>query len=263
MTTPVILIHGMWCTGASWQRVNDLLTGRGYHCFAPTLLGHEPSTDQPLRVARLGLADYLDDLQAQIAAQAFTERPILIGHSMGGLLAQQLAARIDPLALVLLTPAPPSGINGLSGSTIAAFAPWMASGAFWRRAYKPRFERAVLSLFPGLPSERHRPLYETLVHESGRAIAEIAFWWLDFSRAAAAPASDVHCPVYVVSCERDRLTPRSVVRKIATRHAHATQRIYPDRGHWVIDDDQTEEMMHGICSWLWPIQRREQHRAQG
>ncbi|MGZ7196726.1 alpha/beta hydrolase, partial [Streptococcus pyogenes] len=78
----------------------------GYTCFAPSLPGHDAVPDQPLLVARQGLADYRADLEAQIAAQGFDRPPVLIGHSMGGLLAQQLAARIQPTALVLLTPAP-------------------------------------------------------------------------------------------------------------------------------------------------------------
>src|SRR3546814_1763611 len=62
--------------------------------------------------------------------------------SMGALLAQQLATRIQPLAMVLLTPAPPRGINALTPAVIGAFAPWMFSGMFWRNAHKPGFAHA-------------------------------------------------------------------------------------------------------------------------
>lgn len=257
MSHPVVLIHGMWCTGANWARVRELLEPRGYPCLAPTLPAHEPVPDQPLRVGRCSLREYLAFVEAAVAAQAFTRRPILIGHSMGALLAQQLAARIDPLALVLLTPAPQWGINGLRPSNVAAFMPWLATGSFWRRPYKPGFERAARDLFNGITADRHRALYEALVHESGRAALEIAFWWADFSRAAAVRSDDVRCPVYVVSCGGDRLTPATVVRRISARYSGVAQRYYPERGHWVIDDEETEEMMHGICSWLRPIEQRE------
>lgn len=256
MGYPVVLIHGMWCTGASWQRVRELLEPRGYDCLAPSLPAHEAVPDQPLQVRAQGLRDYLAFLEASIAAIADPRPPILIGHSMGGLLAQQLAARLKPLALVLLAPAAPSGINSLRASNFPVCLPWMVGGRFWRNPQKPSYERAVKSLFNGVPPDRHRRLYEGLVHESGRATAEIAMWWADFGRAAAVDARAVECPVYIVSCGEDRLTPGSVVRKTAALYPQASLRHYPQRGHWVIDDEETEEMMHAICGWLRPLEQR-------
>ncbi len=263
MGYPVVLIHGMWCSSASWDRVREMLEARGYDCYVPSLPAHDAVPDQPLQVARLSLRDYLDALEHFVAQIPDQRPPIVIGHSMGGLLAQQLARRVASLALVLLTPAPSWGIMGLRWSNFVAFARWMFSGAFWRNPYKPSFERAAISVFNGLAADRHRRVYEGLLHESGRAIFEIAFWWIDFSRAALVRSADIHCPVYVVNCGQDRLTPASVVRRVAARYPQSTQRSYPDRGHWVIDDEETEEMMHAICGWLRPIEQRfaRQHHA--
>lgn len=262
MAYPVVMIHGMWCTAASWKRIAGILTSRGYDCFAPSLLAHDGSTDQPLQVRSVGLRDYAAALEQQIAARHYERPPILIGHSMGALLAQQLASKIRPLALVLLTPAPPRGINALTPTVIAAFAPWMFSGLFWRNAHKPSFAHAQRFAFNGVPVDRHRALYESLVHESGRAAFEIGMWPLDFARAAAVDTTKVQCPVYVVSCGKDRLTPASVVRKLAKRYRQVTQRHYAERGHWVIDDEETEEMMHSICGWLRPFEQRVERSVQ-
>ncbi|MFT4047513.1 MAG: alpha/beta fold hydrolase [Solimonas sp.] len=262
MGHPVVLVHGMWCTGASWKRVVDILAPRGYHCHAPSLPAHDDATDQPLQVRHQSVRGYLRFLERSIAAQRFDRPPILIGHSMGGLLAQQLATRIDPLALVLLTPAAPYGTNGLTPTVVAAFAPWMFGGLFWRNPHKPSFKHAQRYAFNGVPADRHRALYESLVHESGRASFELGLWPLDFSRATAVEAAKVRCPVYVVSCGQDRLTPAGIVRKVAKRYAHVTQRHYAERGHWVIDDEETDEMMHAICGWLRPYERRFERAAR-
>ncbi|MDD3762006.1 MAG: alpha/beta hydrolase [Nevskiales bacterium] len=262
MSHPVVLIHGMWCTGANWDRVRSLMEPRGYDCFAPSLPAHDPTPDQPIDVARLSLRDYLAELEHQVAERRYDRPPILIGHSMGGLLAQQLACRVQPLALVLLTPAPAWGIGALRWANLLAFAPWMFGGAFWRNSHKPSFPNAVRSAFNGVPQNRHRHLYEALVHESGRAAYEIGMWWFDWSRASAVDVSRIRCPVYVVSCGEDRLTPAPVVRKLAARYPGVTQRYYPSRGHWVIDDEDTEEMVHAICGWLRPMEQRyERTRA--
>lgn len=256
MGYPVVLIHGMWCTGANWDRVRSLLEPRGYTCHAPSLPAHEPVPDQPQQVAAVSLRDYLAFMEDYVRAQNFSQPPILIGHSMGGLLAQQLAARIQPLALVLLTPAAPWGVNPLRWSNIVAFARALLRWGFWRRPHKPSAERAALSAFNGIPVDRHPRLYEGLVHESGRVLFEAGFWWADWRRATAVDTRAVQCPVYVVSAGEDRLTPTPVVRRVAALYPQASQRHYPQRGHWVIDDDDTEEMVKGLCSWMRPFELR-------
>lgn len=256
MGYPVIFIHGMYCTGANWKRIADLMTPRGYDCHALTLPGHAPERDQPLVVGALGLQSYLKYIEDYVARQNFKQPPIIIGHSMGGLLAQQLAARIRPLALVLITPASPAGIMALTWSNVVAFARALFRWGFWRKPHKPSFERAQRSIFNTMPIEAQRDAYASFVHESGRALFEIGFWPLDFSRGSAVDAAAVRCPVYVISAELDKLTPPAVVRKVAARYASASQRYYMGRGHWVIDDDETEEMVNGIISWLRPFEHR-------
>ena len=256
MGYPVVFIHGMYCTGFNWKRITELMAARGYDCHAVTLPRHEPERDQPLTVGALSLRSYLTYLEDYVARQNFKQPPILIGHSMGGLLAQQLAARTRPLALVLLTPAPPAGIVALTWSNIVAFSRALLRWGFWRKPHKPSYERAQRSVFNTMPAEMQRTAYASLVHESGRALFEIGFWPLDFSRAAAVDSAAVRCPVYVVSAEHDQLTPPAVVRKVAARYASASQRYYMNRGHWVIDDEETEEMVNGIISWLRPFEHR-------
>ena len=256
MGYPVIFIHGMWCTGAAWKRITDLMTPRGYDCHALTLPGHEPARDQPLTVGPLSLRSYLAYLEDYVARQNFKQPPIIIGHSMGGLLAQQLAARTRPLALVLLTPAPPAGIMALTWSNLVAFWRVLLRWGGWRKSHKPSFERVQASVLNTVPVEQHRAAYEALVHESGRVVYEIGLWPLDFSGASAVDSAAVRCPVYVVSAEHDKLTPPSVVRRVAARYATASQRYYLGRGHWVIDDEETEEMVNGIVSWLRPLEHR-------
>src|SRR3546814_1007601 len=119
---------------------------------------------------------------------------------MGALLAQRLATRIQPLAMVLLTPAPPRGINALTPAVIGAFAPWMFSGMFWRNAHKPGFAHARRFGFNGVPEDRHRTLYDNMVHESGRAAFAIGLWPLEFARAAAVDRATARCRVSIVRC---------------------------------------------------------------
>ncbi len=252
MAQSVVLIHGMWCTAGNWQKVRQLLSARGYHCVVPSLPAHDASSDQPLQVRGRRLLDYLGHLEQMIAAQRFAAPPVLIGHGMGAALASQLAPRIGALAQVLLTPTMPVGF---SPSSLAALTPQLLLSS-WNGVHKPRFEWARRYLFNGLAQERQRVLYETLVHESVRAALELG---LGLAGAGGATVHADGCPSYVVSCGRDRLVPARVGRRLTQRRGATALRHYPQRGHWVIDDDDTEEMLHGICSWLRPFERRAEH----
>jgi len=249
MARPIVLIHGMWCTAANFDRLVEGLKPRGHACFVPTLPAHEVDVAHP-EVGNISLTEYLSFLEDYVRRRNFPEPPILIGHSMGGLLAQQLAARIQPFALVLLTPAWPSGIWGLRWANFVSFFRIVTRWAWWRRPQKLSFHRAVASAFNGVPRDRHVKLYDALVEESGRAAFEIALWQLDGKGASRVDASAIKCPVYVVSSGRDRLTPVASVRKVAALYPQASLRHYPDRGHWVLDDVDTDEMAAEIANWL-------------
>ena len=143
---------------------------------------------------------------------------------------------------------------------MAAFSKVLATPGFWRKPHKPSPQRARLSVFNGLPDYKQNELYAGMVEESGRAAFEIAFWPLDRNRASRVDTAAVNCPVYVVAAGRDRLTPAPVVRKVAALYDRATVRYYPQRGHWVIDDDETDEMAGEIAGWLLPYEQRAARR---
>jgi pimeloyl-ACP methyl ester carboxylesterase len=235
------------------------MTALGYDCLAPSVPAHDTSPDQPLRVGGQSLRDYLAFLEQMVATREDRRPPIIIGHSMGGLLARQLAARVQSLALVLLAPAAPYDITNISLTNTDIFLHYIRNGAFWRNGYKPDFARAQRFAFHGVSSDRHRSLYAGLVHESGRALFETALWPLDFSRSSAVDAEWIRCPVYIVSGGKDRLIPASLVRKVTCLYPHAIQRNYPTRGHWMIDDEHTDEMVSSVYGWLQSIQQKQEH----
>lgn len=256
MGMPVVLIHGMWCNRGHLARLDELFSARLYECHRPSLPHHEPVAGQGDAVASLSISDYVQHILAYIAAQQFVQRPVIVGHSMGGLIAQRVAAELSAAALVLLTPASPAGINAVVPKVMRSSFSTLARPGFWRRAHRPTPERARRYVVNGLHVAHQEKIISNFVHESGRALSEIAFWWADGSATTRVDASAIQCPVYVVSAGADWLTPASVVKKVAARHASSTHRHWPDRSHWVIDDLDTEAMVHEIDGWLRPILQR-------
>ena len=86
-----------------------------------------------------------------------------------------------------------------------------------------------------LPEIDQKANYERLRYESGRAAAEIGFWLFDSGRAARVDGAKVTCPVLVVSGAEDRITPASVVKKVANKYnAVSTYKEFENHAHWII-----------------------------
>src|SRR2546425_205317 len=84
---PILFLHGMWGGSWMWDHYLSFFAGRGYTGYALNLRGHHGS--KPVDdIGRVPFADYLADARAVAASIG---DPIIVGHSMGGLLAQKLA----------------------------------------------------------------------------------------------------------------------------------------------------------------------------
>ena len=193
------------------------------------------------------LVDYADDLEKEI--KKLHSKPILMGHSMGGLLSQMLAARGLAKAIVLLTPAAPRGILALRPSVIKSFWSAMIRWAFWKKPMRQTFDEAVYSMLHLLPPDEQKSAYQKFVFESGRAAFEIGFWLFDMKKAAMVDETKVTCPVLVISSKEDRITPAPVVKNVAKKYG-ATYKEFENHAHWVVSEPGWQDITAFIYDWL-------------
>jgi non-heme chloroperoxidase len=251
MNNTNFMIHGMWSGSWYWDKYQRFFEDRGYRCLMPTLRFHDvdPKELPHPELGTTSLLDYATDLEDEI--RQLDHRPIIMGHSMGGLLAQILGSRGLASALVLLASAPPRGILALKPSSIRGFWNCLAKWGFWRKPCRQTFDEAVYSTMNLLPVEEQQEMYDKLVFESGRAAFEIGLWFLDRNRASEVDASRITCPVLVISGTQDRIMPASIVRKIAHRYRKvATYREYADHAHKVIMEPGWQDVAEDIDNWL-------------
>jgi len=253
MTKTIILIHGMWGGAWCWENYKRFFEQKGYRCYTPVLRHHEvdhkdkPHTD----LGTTSLLDYTRDLEDYICHLNLDEKPILMGHSMGGLLTQILGARGLAQSLVLLTPASPAGINALKLSVLKSFWSALTTWGFWRKPFRIPFNAAVYSMMHLLPKEEQKAAYNQFVDESGRAASEIGFWIFDPKRAAKVDETKVTCPVLVVSGAEDRITPAAVVQKVAQKYKTvSTYKEFENHAHWVIGEPGWGEIAAFVSAWL-------------
>lgn len=245
----IIMIHGMWGGGWYWNNYVQYFESRGYVCITPTLRYHniDPGAKPHPLLGTTSLLEYVNDLQLEVDSLGVA--PIIMGHSMGGLLAQMLASRIESRALVLLAPAAPYGVMAMSPSVLRAFRSFLTTWGFWKKPHRQTFSEAACSVFNRMPSSEQRALHAKYVYESGRATAEIGLWPLDVRKASAVDETKINCPVLAVVGAEDKIIPPASVRKIAAKYG-ATYREFPNHAHWVVGEEGWENVAAEVSMWL-------------
>jgi pimeloyl-ACP methyl ester carboxylesterase len=255
------MIHGMFCGAWCWEKYKEFFEDKGFECVTITLRHHDlgPNELPDRRLGTTSLLDYAKDLEDEIRQLDTT--PIIVGHSMGGLLSQILGSRGLAKGLVLLTPAPPSGVFALKWSVIKCFWSGLKTWGWWKKPLLGTFDEALFGMLHLMPEEDQIDIYNKLVHESGKAAMEIGFYLFDSSNASKVDESRVTCPILVIGGSQDRMTPASVVRKVSDKYkAVSTYKEYPNHAHWVIGEPAWEEIAEYVANWIKENVKREYER---
>lgn len=243
MPAPVIMVHGAFCGGWAFDAFREPLEAAGHHCTAMDLPGHGEGES----VAGLSMRDY-----AASVVEAISDcetPPILIGHSMGGLVSMMAASRARVSALVLLAPSAPWGVSGGSLEEAAQSFGLLGLGAYWAQALEPDFGIFAGTSANRLALDEQKAVYRRLVPESGRALYETLSWWMDpFMTTSAGPPLGGP-PVLVISGEMDRIHSPALARQIAERMG-ADFRQFDGMSHWLIAEPEHGEVADTVLRWL-------------
>jgi pimeloyl-ACP methyl ester carboxylesterase len=244
----VVMIHGGFCGPWSFEGYTAKFEAQGYKVQRPALRFHDLS-EPPEALGVTSLLDYAADLEQSL--EALNEPPVLIGHAMGALLAQILAARCRVRAAILLAPSAPWGVPPSTLTEIATAQAMLLKVGFWNKALPPDSFPAMRQSFDRYPPAERDTAFSRLGPESGRVLFEILHWGLDMGRASEVDARKVSCPLLLLAGSEDRINPPGTVERIAALYQdRATYEKVLGMNHWLTDEPGWDAVADKALAWL-------------
>lgn len=230
----IVFITGAVVTSACWDEWRTFFTAHGYTCHAPAwphkqapaavLRGqhpHSPITENDLPAVLRVYTDFIAQLPT---------KPIVIGHSFGGLLVQLLLQQGTVAAGVAIESAPPLGVVAFSWTLIRSAWPMLGLFSSLKTTFLPTFAQWQAAIANGLPLAEQRAAYERLAAPESKQLIRGAL-----SRHARVDFGRPHAPLLFLAGSADRLMPVAFNRANYRRYRHAGSiRAYyelPGRNH--------------------------------
>ena len=216
----------------------------GYQTYAPNLPYHDVHPNKKLdKVGKLGMKDYLDHLELELLA--IGEKCVLIGHSLGGLLAQHLVSRGGADDMILLQPAAPKDISMITPRYVHHHAGPLAA-AIARKPFKYSYKSARALYFNGMDEQAAVDLFHKTVYESGQLMYEIIT-----HQQPDIYAENLNGNVLCIAGSKDRGCTPKIVQQIAKKYGDkATYKEFVNRGHEIVVEDNWEEVADYVDNWL-------------
>ena len=255
----IMLIHGAWLNALCWEGFKARYEAQGFK-----VLAHDwPYDDRPpaeLRRApapelrRLGQRDIIAHYEAII--RALREPPILIGHSLGGVIVQHLLDRGCGAAGVAINPAPTPGVPLGPHAIVSALPVFLDPFSAWKAKqmtqafFRTRFAQTA-------PKDQADALYDRYVVPTPGKV----YWDGVVNALSINWTNPARAPLLLIGGEIDLIADASMTRAIYAKQKRAPSptelRILPGRSHWTCMDEGWEEVADLALGWALEHAARE------
>ncbi len=250
---PVVIVHGMWSTPEALTDLRHHFERKGHEVHTPALPFHKPLREMGMveqsGLKKSGMGTYVAAIKDVIAS--LDRAPILIGHSMGALISQLVAQSTDLEKLVLISSAPPAGINAWSWSVVRTFGHNLFKFPMWKKLTELRLENIRYGIANTQSAEVQNEIFRLSTYESGLASFQLGMWFLFRKPATRLDTTAIQCPVLMLSGQDDRITTIGVQRKLAAMYEGRARLVeFPGVCHWTIGGHAFEKIVSTLDQWL-------------
>jgi non-heme chloroperoxidase len=247
---PVVFVHGLWLLPSSWDRWRTVFEGEGFATLAPGWPDDPNSVEEANRNPEVmahktigQIADHFTDVIGSLK-----KKPIVIGHSFGGLLTQILAGRGISRASVAIDPAPFRGVLPLPFSSLKSAAPVLGNPANHGRAIPLTYEQFRFGFANAVSEDEAKELHATYaVPGSGVPLFQAATANLNpWTEAKVDTKNPKRGPLLIIDGAKDNTVPWAVANasyKRQKRNNNITEIVkIPERGHSLTIDHGWREV---------------------
>jgi non-heme chloroperoxidase len=255
---PVVFVHGLWLLAPSWAEWRKLFEERGYATLAPGW-PDDPETEQEAREHPEILAGksigMITDHYTEII-QLLARKPIIIGHSFGGLITQKLAGNGCAVGAVAIDPAPFRGVLPLPVSALKSGSPVLKNPANRSKAIGLTFEQFRYGFANEVPEPEAKELYDRYsIPGPGVPLFQAAFANLNpGTEASVHTKNPIRGPLLIISGEKDHTVPWAIANASYKRYKHnpcpTEIKEIPSRGHSLTIDSGWREVADVALEFL-------------
>jgi pimeloyl-ACP methyl ester carboxylesterase len=256
--TPVVFIPGLWLHADSWKNWIELFREAGYQPIAPSWPGIPDTVAEarahPEAIGGRGITEIADHYAELI--RTLSAKPIVIGHSFGGLIAQNLLGRGLAAAAVAIDAAPVKGVLAVPLSTIRSVFSALRNPANWRRAVTLTPEEFRYGFANAVSPEESAELYQRwAIPGPGRLLFEgVLANVTPNSPAKVNTGNPFRGPLLLIAGEKDHTVPPVVTRGTLKQYrrsgAVTDLKEMAGRGHSLTIDSGWREVADTSLSWL-------------
>lgn len=255
----VLFIHGLWIHASSWQSWEELFGDQGYATLAPGWPGDGDDVASTRAnseaLNNVGIDEIVDHYVQVINGEGFQTKPVVVGHSFGGLIAQRLLAANHAAAAVAIDPAPIKGVRSLPFSQLKATFPVLSNPANRHRTVSLTAKQFRYGFGNTVSEEESNQLHERwAIPGPGRPLFQGAAAL--FSRNSAAKV-DTHAhrgPLLITAGTKDHTVPLKPTREAFRKYAHGPSETdfheFDGRGHSLTLDHGWKDVATVALNWL-------------
>lgn len=250
----IVFIHGLFMNPTSWNEWIIYFEAKGYKCYAPAYPYHEGAPENLKRninpkLGKLTFGQVIDSLAAFI--DKLPEKPILIGHSMGGLAVQKLIEMNKGVAGICIDAAPPKGIFSFKWSFLKANLPTI-NPLKGNTVCFPSLMWFHYAFCNTMTIEETYNEYSKFVVPESRNIPRSSTkndGKIDFNKP--------HNPLLFIAGKMDHIIPSSLNKKnfnaYKDKNSKKDFKEFPGRTHYICGQQNWEEVATYINEWVMSL----------